>query len=79
MTAGPFQFKSDYARRLKAEGRAEGEARGMAKGLLAILDGRGFEVSDEVRSRVMACSDLDQLKTWVRRAAVVRTIDEVFE
>jgi hypothetical protein len=75
MTAEPFQFKSDYARRL----RAVGEARGMTNGLLAILDGRGFEVSDEVRNRVMACSDLDQLKTWVGRAAMVPTIDEVFE
>lgn len=75
MTAQIFEFQSDYARRLKAEGRAEGEA----SAVLEVLEARGFDVPDEVRDRVMACSDLDQLKVWVRRAAVIPTIDELFE
>jgi hypothetical protein len=75
MTAQTFEFQSDYARRLKAEG----EARGEAKALLAVLDGRGFEVPEDIRSRIMACSEPEQLLTWAHRAAAVRTLDELFE
>jgi hypothetical protein len=83
MSTQTFPFQSDYARRLRAEGRAEGEAKGEAKGeaaaLLEVLDARGFDVPEDVRARVTACSDVLQLKTWIRRAVTVRTIDELFQ
>jgi hypothetical protein len=79
MSTHTFTFQSDYARRLKAEGRAEGRAEGEATAVLDVLDTRGFDVSEEVRARITSCSDLDQLKTWLRRAVTVGTIDELFE
>lgn len=35
-----FKFESDYAQRLRAEGRALGEAHGRASMLLAMLNAR---------------------------------------
>lgn len=91
MSTGTFQFQSAYARRLRAEGRAEGEASGRAKGraegraegearlVLAVLGARGFEVPEEVRARITGCSDPDQLEAWGRRAAVIHSIEELFD
>jgi hypothetical protein len=79
MTAQTFEFQSAYARRLKAEGKAEGKAEAEATAVLAVLDARGIEVPDDVRTRITACSDLDQLLTWVRRAATADAIEDLFE
>jgi hypothetical protein len=79
MSTGTFEFQSAYARRLKAEGRAEGRTEGEARAVLKLLDTRGIAVPDDVRARITACLDLEQLDTWVSRAATVRTVDEMFE
>ncbi|MGH3810551.1 MAG: hypothetical protein ACRDRU_28825, partial [Pseudonocardiaceae bacterium] len=68
-----YEYQSDFARRYFSQGRAEGEAKGEAKAVLAFLDARGITVSDDVRARIAACTDLDQLDTWVRRAATATT------
>ncbi|MGH3709310.1 MAG: hypothetical protein ACRDRQ_14680, partial [Pseudonocardiaceae bacterium] len=77
-----YEYQSDFARRYfsqgRTEGRAEGEARGEAKAVLAFLDARGITVSDDVRARIAACTDLDQLDTWVRRAATATTSQDLF-
>jgi hypothetical protein len=81
-----FEFQSRYARRLKAEGRAEGEAVGEARGraegaarmLLQVLNARGIEVPDDVRTRITECTDLAQLGTWTDRAVTATAIDDVF-
>ncbi|MEO3810824.1 hypothetical protein ABGB17_17635 [Sphaerisporangium sp. B11E5] len=79
MSTGTREWKSDFARRLYGQGEAEGEAKGEAKMLLAVLSARGFAVCDETRARVFACTDLDQLEAWGRRAANAVTIEEVFD
>jgi Uma2 family endonuclease len=65
----------------KAEGRAEGKAAGRAEGkaeaVLSILEARGVTVSDSVRARILGCSDLPTLETWLRRAVDARSADEV--
>jgi hypothetical protein len=71
MTAKTFEFQSAYARRLKAEGEA--------RAVLAVLDVRSIDVPDDLRARITTCSDPDQLEVWVRRAATVKSIDELFE
>jgi hypothetical protein len=71
MTAQTFEFQSDYARRLRAEGEA--------RLVLAVLEARGIEVPDSVRARITGCSDPDLLEAWGRRAATIRTIDELFD
>lgn len=60
------------------EGKAQGEARGEAKGVLRVLEVRGLPVSDEVRARVTACTDLDRLNDWLDRAGTVQSAEDRF-
>jgi hypothetical protein len=77
MTAGTFayEYKSDFVRKYVFEGRAEG----LAEAVLTNLDARGIDVPDEARARITGCTDLDQLKLWVRQAATATSIDDVFD
>ncbi|MBM7784820.1 hypothetical protein [Tenggerimyces flavus] len=56
---------------------------GRRMGIMGVLferfDARGFEVPSEIRARIFATWDLEQLTDWIGRAAVAKTIDEVFE
>jgi hypothetical protein len=61
----------------EAEGEATGEVRGEANALLAFLEARGIEVTDEIRARILGCTDLDQLGAWIRRAATADKIDDL--
>jgi hypothetical protein len=67
----------------EAKGRTEGEAKGRAEGearaVLAILRARGIPVPDDIRTRITTCTDLDQLDTWVRRAATATTIHDLLD
>jgi len=72
------EFKSDFARKYVALGRAEGEAKGEAKAILRVLERRGVSLTHEERERVLACTDLATLETWLDRAVVVTTAAEVF-
>jgi hypothetical protein len=74
MSTGTWEYKSDFARRYFSRGEAKGEA----KAVLAFLDARGIDVPDAARERIMGCTDLDQLDTWVRRSVTVSTIDDLF-
>lgn len=42
-----------------------------------MLDERGITVPAEARDRILACTDLNQLTTWLRRAVRAATIDDV--
>jgi hypothetical protein len=81
MTATSHRYESDFARRYfsqgEAQGKAEGKAEGEAKAVLAVLDARGVDVPDDVRARVMACTDLEQLDAWIRRAAGATKIQDL--
>ncbi len=81
MASGNYEFQSEFAKKHQAEGRAEGEVKGEAKGraeaLLAVLQARGLRVSDEVRARVLACTDAAQLDAWLRKAATATSADQV--
>ncbi len=70
----------DYEFRTELIGRPfrEGEAKGRAEAILGVLDARGIAVSNEVRERVNASSDLDELDRWVRRAAKVDSAEDLF-
>ncbi|GAB3147012.1 hypothetical protein [Microbispora hainanensis] len=60
------------------KGREEGRAEGEINSILAVLDARGLEISDEARERIRGCEDLSQLGIWVRRAATVTSADDLF-
>ena len=74
MVVETYEYKSDFARKYVAEGKAE-EA---GKAVLLVLEARGIAVPEEVRARISGCDDVSLLETWVRRAATVDSIDELF-
>ncbi|MEU6606628.1 hypothetical protein ABZ922_16495 [Streptomyces shenzhenensis] len=90
MTAIQYFWRHPLAEQVREEGRKEGlelglkqrreegRIQGWREGVLSILRGRGIPVPDAVRDRVNACTDLDQLETWVRRALHVTNADELF-
>jgi hypothetical protein len=75
MKSGTYEYQSDFARRYFGAGKAEGKA----EDVVEFLTARGIALSDDVRARILACTDLDQLKQWIRRAATVKSADELFD
>ncbi len=66
--------------RREAESRAEeAEARALAEALLHLLDERSVAVPDEARRRILACREIDRLKTWFRRALAVERVDDLWD
>jgi hypothetical protein len=45
--------------------------------LFAVLAARGIDVPDDARGRITGCKDLDQLASWIQRAATATSIDDV--
>jgi hypothetical protein len=66
-----YGYQSDFARRYYAEGEATA--------VLAFLDARGIEVPDHIREDITGCTDLDQLDTWIRRAATASKVQDLFD
>ncbi|MBX9389332.1 hypothetical protein ACFPZ0_13070 [Streptomonospora nanhaiensis] len=79
VTSRTYTFKSEFANKFLAEGEAKGKAEGKAESILAVLEARGLDASDSVRRRITACGDPDQLDTWIRRAATVTSVADLFE
>jgi hypothetical protein len=75
MATGTYEYQSDFARRYYGQGRVEGEA----TALLGFLEARGIAVPDDAHKRITQCTDLEQFATWIRRAATISTIDELFD
>lgn len=94
VTTETFEYQTEHFRRAvsnaMAEGRAEGEVKGTAKGMamgriqaeaediLLVLETRGFAVPDDVRARITSCTDVGQLRVWLRRAVTVDSINDIF-
>lgn len=55
-----------------------GEAGGSGVMVLRLLELRGVAVSEDDKSRVHDCNDLDLIDLWFDRAFTAATIDEVF-
>lgn len=56
----------------------KGEAKGEAKGVLRVLEVRGLPISDEVRERITACTDLDRVNDWLDQAGTVTRAEDLF-
>ena len=59
-------------------GKAEGETRGEANALITFLEARGFVPNESQRQRIIECTDLEQLNSWVRKAATLVDVEELF-
>jgi len=75
-TTHPF-FRNDFVDRWLNEGRAEGRAEGQADMIVRVLHARGVAVPAEIRHRILACTDEQQLEDWGERAATATTLDDV--
>jgi hypothetical protein len=64
-----YEYQSDFARRHFGQGKAEA--------LLTVLAARGLEVPDEARQRILSCTDLSLLDTWLTRAVTASSASEV--
>lgn len=60
---------SELAQFFVAKGEEKGRAEGRAAGVLAVIDARGVPVTEDVRLRILGCTDVEQLDDWMRRAA----------
>jgi hypothetical protein len=76
-TAVGRTYRSELLRELAAQHEGLGEARGEGQAVLTVLDARGVPVSPAVREQVLACTDLAQLESWLRRAVTARTAEDV--
>jgi hypothetical protein len=91
MQQGKYEYQSEFARRYVAQGRKEGLQEGLKEGLekglhqgeqaalLEVLDARGLKVDEAARQRILACTEISQIKVWVRRAAIAESVSEIFE
>lgn len=75
----PCKYISAFARRHYFRGWAEGRAEGAVKVVLSLLEARGIDVSEDARTRIAGCTDLDQLDGWVRRTAVADSVADVLD
>lgn len=55
-----------------------GRASEKAADVIAFLEARGFEISDTQREHIIETTDLETLNKWVRRAATVASVDDLF-
>ncbi len=74
-----YEFQGPTFKKGRLEGQLEGQIAMAATNVLEILEARAFTVSDTLRERVHGSTDLEQLRHWVRRAAVVKGPDELFD
>ncbi|WP_433183145.1 hypothetical protein [Actinoallomurus sp. CA-150999] len=71
-------FAKQHFGRGKAEGREEGRTEEGVHAVLTVLESRGIEVPESARVRVRACTDLQEIDAWLKKAGVVQTVDELF-
>lgn len=78
LMASNYEFQGTFAKKHRAEGRAEGEAHGEARSVLKFLEARGLVVSEAQKTRILACTDLEVLDGWIRKAVTVASADALF-
>lgn len=77
MLTRKYEYQSDFARKYFGQGKAAGEAAGEANALLSVLDAREVAVPEDAKARITACTDLEQLDSWIQRAATATRIEDV--
>ena len=79
MTSTAWPVHSPFAKEHFGRGKAEGKAEGEADAILLVLKARGLAVTEAEHDRIMACTDLRQLQTWVTRAATAEKTSDLFQ
>jgi hypothetical protein len=79
MTSEPWPVYSPFAKEHFGRGKREGKAEGHVDDILAVFEARNLHVTDAKRERIAGCTDLRQLKVWVRRAVTVEEASDLFD
>jgi hypothetical protein len=69
------QFFDESQKQSFNRGRAESKS----AAVIAFLDARGLRISDAQRERIAATTDLETLDDWIRRAATIKSADDLFD
>ncbi|MFI7226962.1 hypothetical protein ACIBO5_27435 [Nonomuraea angiospora] len=72
-------FAREHYGRGQAEGKAEGKAEEAVRMLLLVLGARGFDISDDMRTRISTRADLAQLESWATRAVTAQSLEDLFD
>jgi hypothetical protein len=72
-------FFSEESRQQFDKGFDKGRAAEKAADVLIVLEARGLAVSDAQRARIVGTNDLELLGRWVRRAATVSAVEDLFD
>jgi len=72
------EVRADVEAEVRADVEAEVRAQGRAASILDVLDARGLPLEPTLRQRITACTDLDVLAQWLRRAVTASSPEEVF-
>jgi hypothetical protein len=73
------EVRQEVREKVRQEVRQEVRAEGRAEDVLLILEQRGLDISDDVRSRITDCGDPDLLRCWLTRAVTAPKAEEIFE
>ncbi|WP_017537475.1 hypothetical protein [Nocardiopsis halophila] len=83
MSTSTLRYHSAYTDRFVRQGLEQGLEQGIAKGkaesLLRVLAALGLAVSEAERERISACTDPDQLDSWLDRAVTATSVAELLE
>ncbi|WP_433176273.1 hypothetical protein [Actinoallomurus sp. CA-150999] len=69
-----WPVNTPFAREHFGRGKTEGEV----DALLTMLEARRIELPESARARICASTDIEEIKAWIKRAAVASSIDELF-
>ena len=64
---------------LQAESEARGRIKGRVEALLSLLEVRGLSVTETQRQMILDCQDIEQIGTWLQRAAFADSTDTLFQ
>lgn len=74
LMATNYEYQSEFHKKADALGRARGEAFAVLK----FLTTRRIAVTEEQKTRILACTDLKVLERWIEKAVTVASADELF-
>ena len=52
----------------RTEGKVEGRAEGLAEAIMRILGARGLPIGEDIRQRIVRCTEVKTLEHWLDRA-----------
>jgi hypothetical protein len=64
---------------LQAESEARGRIMGRIEALFSLLEARGLNVTETQRQTILDCQDIEQIGTWLQRAAFANSADALFQ